>query len=401
MKTSSFDNEMRAVSNVYGRIAEVLIAFPGGESEVSIAQLEKKYLPFFEAFGDRVTFVVLAQLNDEGREMTSKLRKELQDSLEMIMRRAFMLPNQHTIYVDAVLVGDEAERNGLWVQDCFTVVEQNARPVLVEPILCQHSHMRKIAEQVATISNVTIKPTRLLFDGGNILVGNDYAVIGRDELERNKIGYAFGEDTTVEKLEEQISLDFCDMLGVNSIVWIGADQPLELPFAWRSAKTGHQPFFHLDLFVSLGGFYKGCEVVFVAQFELDAEHLAGYWKDWKKELEVIKNELNALENYLHKVHTERRSPRFHIQRIPIGLEVSEHGDLVTFSYNNGLAEYYLGFSRYFCPVYNDWENLNKKAARSLGGHFDRIVPVKWDFDSLALNKGSLNCMTKVLRRKYT
>jgi hypothetical protein len=245
-------------------------------------------------------------------------------------------------------------------------------------------------------------PTRFAVEGGNILIGNDFALVGRNLLQRNRHHYEAHLDPM--EVEQRMQADFQRLLGMRYVYFIGSDHPLPDAKRWYPEHPeALQPFFHLDLYLSLGGKDKaGDEIIMLAEIDLPS-----VGKDLsdpqRKTLEGINVALKAVKDQLSEISRHSFGPKFRIEEIPMsGCFVGDETKgqrFVPYSYNNAQFEWYHGISRVYLPHYAGCEHLEQRLRENLPGlGFARITFVEYDFEDFALQNGSLHCLTKVLQR---
>ncbi|MFM2376971.1 MAG: hypothetical protein RLZZ165_2068, partial [Bacteroidota bacterium] len=139
---------LRSLSSVYGKIEMVLLIYPGTAQEVDAVKISGRYAQIFAAFGDRVTFVILAnhvRVSDHRAEyeMVSQFREALASS--------HLYPQHHMVVVGTALPqagdGEASPPHGDWAQDPFVVAGSGqGQLVLIEPMFHTHPQNALLAE---------------------------------------------------------------------------------------------------------------------------------------------------------------------------------------------------------------------------------------------------------------
>lgn len=417
---------LRALSSVYGRIETLLVVSPPSQAEKTPEAVEKRFRKLVQDFGSRTSFVILSDL--VGGETGSSIQHPC-SPLRVFGKQGGHLsgmdPKRITLlHCFSQVMEQENGHRREWARDAFLMGEWNGNPVIIEPFLAQKAGERNLAEQVGSYSAIPIQPTNLLIEGGNVLVGSDYALVGKDLLVRNIEQYlgGLGKDAKgnpdwysemSQKHVYQTTQAFKELLGVNHLIWVGSEYPKPIPFLGsQQGKEQYQPFFHIDLFLTLGGLQEnGKELVFVANFTLprrgtdgtytDSPHLAGHWREHYASLEALDAFLNDIREQLKDAENLLPGPEFEVVDLPIGIEVDANGELTLYSFNNCLVEWYYPVRKITFPEYNhtqQWKDLLSKIKQDLSRQFTVIRTVDFNFSDTAASHGSLHCLTQVLKR---
>lgn len=397
----------RALSDVYGRIDQVLLSM----RNVTDRKISKQLSGILKALGGRVHFILIGpqqSMNGDDKGPTVRAMKK-----EVARAKAF--PEYQLYLVEPDF--DDGPRTAApspWVADPFTVlVGASGTPILLEPY---HFGLRKrqqdqyLAEQVSASTEYFMKSTRYLFEGGNNLVGDDYMLVGMDTLVENMNRFypdLSPLDVTYKHKMDEIKIAFGNTFGVKFVIWVGEEEEHVLKVL-NSHQGGQQRqvFFHIDLYLTLGGKTRdGEELVFLAEIQ-DEEFRripAALHAPWKK----VANALDRLKDMLEHQHERCPSPKFKVERIPMGLKQGGNGNMVPLSLNNALVEVYQGVKVIYLPEYTTQskdqaylEDLASRTEKALEPHGFRPIWVKGDFYANAESYGSLHCITKVLRRSF-
>ncbi|MCB9234216.1 MAG: hypothetical protein H6581_21345 [Bacteroidia bacterium] len=412
------NSSWRSVSSVYGKIDTLLLTYPGGAGEVTFDMVKKRYGPMFLAFGDRVKFVILVNLKfDGGKNKFRRLAREARESFEGALRDSHLVPHHHVICVPSPLSFSNLKARKLkispkynhseWAQDAFAVLNRpDGTTALLEPIYQLHSFNAMVAEQVASATGILIKPTRLHLEGGNLLVGDDYAFVGRNLLERNRLEISHEKGGRPVMDREVISL-MKKELGVHYLYFIGQRKEISFVVDVPQGKEKFQPVFHLDLFLTLGcKNAEGAEVVFLA--EVREEFIFDQDQDRKtKFLQEFRAALNKIARQFKKDFPKLPGPRFELKRFPLPIQIDDKGKAILYSYNNSQVEWFMGIKRMYLPCYRppDLDNgpfikAEKEIKNTLDGLGFQSTFVDNAFDRYVERNGSLRCLTKVLKRTY-
>lgn len=376
---------VRALSSVYGKIDQILLAYIGQEENILNSQVDRRYAKLFEAFGDRVSFVVLGNFaQKEGDRFKSHLADIGFD------------PRLIQIHTPMTRQGHQHLE---FVQDPFVIMETHDKePVILEPYQAYLLENGYLAEQFADVTGYGVLPTRYHLEGGNILVGDNYALIGRNLLERNRLD--FYPELPLEEAEKRITEEFQRLLGMRYIFWIGNALPEDFPLEDLAGPEKQQPFYHIDLFLTLAGKDTyGDEIILLAEIDDNAID-----KDVAqvKALQQMATALNAVKGQIEKISKAMAGPRFNVVEIPMSGKFPVPGDAKTFvpySYNNAQVECYHGISRIYLPDFPDSEAHKADLQKTLHGlGFKRPVFIEHAFDVYATKKSGLHCITKVLKR---
>ena len=425
-----------ALSDVYGKIKAIVLTHPGGKEGVVDSLLMGRYQGILNAFSDRVMFVFLAnfQLTDLQIEEGANPAHEFTEQIDSFMEAARLESRHHIIKAHAFKAeknsskGEKSYAHSRWAEDPFLVIRRRDGEILfAESMFHKNAANQFVAEQIADAVGVNIKPTKLSFEGGNVRIGDDYALIGIDHLVSNMLRFypklpvdqLFHEDHKEKR--KKIESMFSDLLGVRYIVWVGNTEKIEyetlsIP---QNKQEGEQlqPIFHLDLYLTLGGKDEdGKEIVYLA--EIEPKYFDGLKEKHREDFQKLSDALDWHESFFNEYSTDNPGPVFKVIRIPLGGEIKPNifnpnlkSKVVFHSYNNSIVEWYHGVRRVYVPQYGpDFTDMSfhkldvgcpciehkVERAFKLGGLSVTMVPGY--FKDFAPLNGSLNCMTKVISR---
>lgn len=391
---------MRAVSSEYGKISQIAVAFPGYLTDADRYWVNNRFTALFKAFNDRVTFIVMGSFTDD-------VVRGITDSFASALQIAQLSHEHHLVFCHLPYFeqADNLHPQTQYVQDPFVVLESPFGPVLLEPIVHGNPANSILAEQLAVQAELLVKPSLLRFEGGNILIGDDFALVGKNVQRQNWELASEYEDKDDEGRDLWIRRELANQLGVKYLHWVGLDTPLSDLGSFHSTGSHHlQPCFHLDLFVCLAGKSEtGEEVALVAG--LSQDNVAGVVSAAEIEkINRIGDSLDKIATSLERMNRAGGGPKFVVIRIPIGGDIVQakgERQLRLFAYLNAQVEIYMGIKRIYLPSFKGQEMLEDEIDRKLtygNTGFNRVVWVKNAFEDHALQGGALHCLTKVMQR---
>ena len=245
----------RIVSSAHGAIRHVLLCYP------SYAGGDDVY---------RNVFVDLFRQLPEAVELTVVAHSSVVADLEKAADTE--RPRSQTTIVEA----PNYLRYTVWAEDPYVVVEDvasdSSRRFLVEPFTFPRAGDSIVADLVAEASDVQSMQSPLFFQGGNILIGDDFVLIGVDYLYETLdtflryqpvIGMpedkSKAQDFIVDLFQQTFDRDRKIFFAGTRLrvpdtekreVRIDGDKWTEVLYEG----TGHhQPIFHIDMFLSLTG----------------------------------------------------------------------------------------------------------------------------------------------------
>ncbi len=399
----------KALSDVYGKIQQLLLSFPHNLCDAQ--QLFDHYHGIFEAFKNAANILILVQREPARIESSGTIPTnlgQLEKQLDLILSENGFDDTCFKVELLAhFLDRDEGfqdkerpkkTRPSEWVQDPFLVLKADSgHDILLESSTFSryNSHQagdQLIADRIAAQTKFLLKPLPVYLEGGNILVGDDFCLIGSDVLEKNLI--VSDESSGLLQIENQIR----NALGVEQIVWIQNIEDSCSPLA--PSPVSLAKFMHIDMYITLGGkLSNGKELIFVAEIS----ELSG-WNVHPCMLNDLKDFLQSVADNLSK--KQNSSIEFHVERIPIILFNS--GEDIVMSYNNCLIERYSNHKNVYLPKFAAEEELNGERIIAIEnmvkmsferfGYCVQMVDFDGYFNYLARKFGALRCVTKVLNR---
>ncbi|MEM6268195.1 MAG: hypothetical protein AAF998_02105 [Bacteroidota bacterium] len=409
---------MQLLSSIYGKIESLLLSFPGLVTPDSdrqyrdlIAKLEPERIvtkfsvndPTFEITCSKVDYRSPAKQRLSANDSLGNVRKV--EDLAPQLHIGTLLKNWQRQLKPVMEEGRPLVFNE-WVQDPFSVVQDETNTALIFPFYNASAANFMLPFQLTEMENLRIflRPTTLHLEGGNILKVGEKIIIGRDLIVRNQ--------NVQESSAAEVVQAFAELLGgdLEDIIVFG--YPEERHLLLDRNRTSFQPFFHVDLHLSPGGKHRstGKELLFWGDPLLAIKSLSSTGESWAElaQNQKIRARLSALDDLKSIFPSEY----FHLESLPLFLARQ-----CCFSWNNCLVEEYLEggqvVKRAFLPSYlcagngNDVEKLNPEF-ELLEAQVQQIYErngfrVTWIesgrfFRDLVLRRGSLHCVTKVLRR---
>ena len=327
----------------------------------------------------------------------------------------------HTFYAqipqdqEVTLISAPQNENLLWAQDYFAAFnlvqgeEEELTNIFLPPVATESRPIKwQLFNQLETqSSNINYLHSEYLkwdFEGGNILVGGDFMLVGAKKLDNL-------EAASLEALKESFSDGF--MYSTDNVFPIGAD----LKSVWDQLETDTldeallfiddnfdeglfadwQFLYHLDLFITLAGKAQklGKERVVVGEIvhQEGEEVLDGVAKLWNAQLQLLIDQCLPKE-------------KFEVFRCPLAITWMWNQDQTSkiwyfASYNNCLIQQ--GHQNtVWVPTYGhgSWLDLkqyddeNKGKWESLGFEVIELG----DVHPLAVRYGGVRCITKCIKR---
>lgn len=427
----------RAVSSAYGRIEEILLTHPGSNSgkKLSVEGVQSRYSGIWNALENRVTCFVFGNFEDQA--LFDLVGRDYQ------MARERFRPSHKCRVVPIVADMQEgasmdsarthvAESGGLprrllspnriFAQDPFVILMDGyGNRSFLESYHFKRGGDRDIAEQVSAQTDFRIKATRYSLEGGNILIGNDYAIVGADTLQKNLEIYFQHYQKRSERrkhpekpamlLKEHLK----EILGVDYLIVPELERPVDIEWDAIFQGSGKQALYHLDMYLTLGGPNgKGKETIYVAELKTGQDGISyirgeSYFQNEDPlmlEVEKLSDALNQTAAFFEDFGKNNFGPSFDVQRLPMEMICEGVDYPVLRSYNNCLVEVYDQVKRIFLPQFKDHKSqmaikssVIRRVRNRLASHGFEVVWVEGDFDDLAEKGAGLHCIVKVLKRR--
>jgi hypothetical protein len=393
--------QTRAISSVYGKIEQLLLAYPSGLANVNKENVLERYGAIFEAFNDRVTFVVMGHFGEK-----SNLKEQANKAFREALLERQIDPEQHLVFCHTPFAGSLCKKthdlHSEYVQDPFLVMETEVgQVVLLEPIRQANPENINLAEQLAASVGYFTQPSHVGFEGGNFLIGDDFVLVGKNILIQNQELATQMDAVNPQKwLEAYIR----KTLGVRYLIWVGTETELKCGTFHSTGSPHMQPFFHVDLFVTLlGKTNNGKECLLLAR--IDLEEVDDVIDHDLEMLRKINEALDHIENELEQYGSNRPGPLFEVLRNEIGGKVMQGNKgryFVPYACNNAQVEQFQNIRRIYLPGFPDKQKLEKKLKEKLLRiGFSQPVMIYNVFEEYAKNGGSLHCISSVLSRSTT
>lgn len=383
---------------------------------VSLADQVRRYRGLLEAFDHPVELYVLTNSRwmhhsenaDIGAYASPFATRKIPVGMHTIIGvnvmdyATFLEPSMTRLLGHGKYVIDERAlfSNSSWAQDPVSVlVDEGGESVLLDPWYSRLKFdYQLIGKTVGATANLLVKQTPLYLEGGNILQGSDYILVGEDTVRKNEQEYGIGKQAVIAALKEAY--------GVEKVLIIGDGRTYRREPCFFQGFS--QPIFHLDMYMTLGGKImengEERELVFVGEHCVlgKLNHLN------TKLLKKIANGVDEAAAQLAQAHINGR--RFKVVRIPLVLLLRSFGSgelrhPYYLSLNNALVENHSKGRRVYLPKYkveglpgSEVADLVDKAMNIYRVNGFEPVLVEGPWSDFSQAGGSMHCMVKVLRR---
>ena len=389
----------RIVSSAHGAIRHLLLCYP------SYAGGDDVY---------RRVFVDLFRSLPAPVELTVVAHASVVADVEQAVERE--RPSSKTTIVEA----PNYLRYTVWAEDPYVVVDDVAttppRRFLVEPFTFPRAGDSVVADLVAEASELQSTQSPLFFQGGNILIGDDFVLIGVDYLfetldtflrYRPVLGMpddrAQAQDFIVDLFRETFDAEReVFFTGTRLRVPETETRPLLIEGEdWTEvlyAGSGHhQPIFHIDMFISLAGRGPSGRYRLLVGSPVAADRLLDR-----------PSVTHGMSEIFDDVARQLEVQGFEVIRNPLPLTYVDNPNAKErFWYfatsNNCLVQIDEAAGNYvWLPTYGHgaWSDLTvtDEANRVLWEELGFTVHQLADFNVFAQNLGSVHCMKKYLAR---
>lgn len=306
----------------------------------------------------------------------------------------------------------------VWAEDAYAATldiadgaNLTANRHLVEPATFRRVHDALIADEMAKNTSLLQSQVRLYFQGGNILVGDDFWLLGMDyAINSLHLGYVVpqtGEASlaAIERTYGQALDHSRKMHVIGSSLTVPAEEDVPIvinnePWLERvykgNLKGTTQPLFHIDMFITPAGRNDdGKQVLLVG--------------DPKAAAEILQMPLSkyAMQHIFNDIADKLTAAGFEVIRNPLPLVYQDdpsskirHWYFATA--NNALVQTTENGRHVWLPTYGhgSWpelaktDDVNSKIWRNMG----YTVHSLGDFHPFAFNLGAVHCITKYLGR---
>lgn len=309
----------------------------------------------------------------------------------------------------------------LFIQDHYWVTQNNLGDLKIIFSKDNSFARKSILNLINNLSGIaidTLPSDYINIEGGNMLVGNKFVIIGEDFFHCNyeKFKKTF-PDTTLFRMK--IETDLKSMLGkeIDYIIWSGLkNNTVKYPYQRDLTEyKSHQPIFHVDMYITLGGQIHNEEIIFIGnslpeyytKSTLDTNNEFGkHRREIVKQLNDYLGEIK--KDFINHLAAKKINFRF-IEEIPIIIRFENEEIIKEIkSYNNCIVENIKHNSpgTIFCPdfiggdgpIIHDFDFIKKKVQKIYKDDMKyNLIFMEPPYDDI--NNGALNCITKVLSRK--
>ena len=415
------------VNDSIGVIRHIALCFYSGKNEALRNSYNKVYFDLIRklvqgtaAAPEQLEISVIVPSDDTLEEI-----KEVHRAIHTLVRftNSYLSPQSLATYN---LMPADRSKLSLWIQDYFISLQNknDIRPGI--RLVEDRKRSRTNGDQANSLDkyfskkhlgqdSILIK-SQLDFKGGNILFIGKYVLIGKDTL----------NGIPQQEFEEQ----FQKITGIapEQIIWLGDDSPILKPnlgktwegeeFNWIDSQSC-QPIYHLDLFITPAGkdefgryrllignpIYKGKQNLPIfrysaEQIEMLVSHLENY-----SDLVIYRNPLPlSFADSTDKNGKKRRVWFFaSYNNCLVQWDTNPHNCCVWLpSYGYDSSNEWCGYKRAGehdkygrnRPDLKEYDEANEQLWRSLGFEVIKLT----NYLPLAVNRGAVRCITKVLYR---
>ncbi|MGI9023088.1 MAG: hypothetical protein ACR2HV_07650 [Acidimicrobiales bacterium] len=388
----------RIVSSAHGAFEHILFCFP------SYAEGD---------FGIASTYAELLRTLPSGCRITVVAHPSVIDDLARIIDRE--RPDNRPTVVES----PDYLLFSVWAEDGYVAVTDNGRDpattFLVEPFTFPRYGDGLIADYVAEATDVQATQVPLYFQGGNVLVGDDFVFVGSDYLTRTLETW---EENAPVLLGGQAPADAArDLFGRTfgrdrDLYFVGLARPIPddvlAPRRFRQdgeewteevgAGAGSlQPIFHIDMFLSLAGRDPGTGRyrVLVGSPVMAGEILGDAVPD-----HALAPSFDEMARQLDRLGFEViRTP---LPRVYVDSPQDRYRQWYFATSNNCLVEITEGSKRVWLPTYGHgpWRDLRATddANRAIWEGLGFDVVQLGNYNVFAQNLGAVHCIKKYLAR---
>jgi len=373
----------------------MLLTYPS-RSDLPNDIVLQRYKGIFESLGQNIEYVILAH-----QDTHPSIRRTAEDAgldpdanLKLINAvsnyPAFVRKIRKHISGNIFECELEDAWHSIWAQDGYCYLKKDTgQTILLEPLNFTRGGDNFVADQVAAQTDMEIEVTKYHLEGGNILSGDNYIIVGKDYLHLN-------EGITGES-RRRITTGFKKLFGVSEVIWLGFDAPVDFPIYVFQGK--YQPIFHIDMYITLGGkTADGKELVFVGDPEL-AKSILDQPPPIAEIVQAFNKTAAFFESYDGGI-------KFEVIRLPLDLwnVTTESGTFLT--YNNCLIESFGENRNVYLPAYAsvapgsvNRRKLDEKAAQVFEKAGVSCTLLYGAYEELCKHGGSVHCITKALDRR--
>ena len=405
---AAFPQQPRIVSSAHGPIRHVMLWYPPvAEGLLSYRSIYEQLLRTLPAAA-RVTIVTHPGEADDLASLVRGARSEADTQI-------VTTPDYLAFTV--------------WAEDACVVVEDMASTppttYLLEPATFPRAGDMFLPELVAQATEVQATQVPLSFQGGNVLIGDDFVLIGRDYLDESVAGILdlgavddFPYDGTAAERERATTALFRRTFDPDRVFHFLESTPRDRPRdrivrrngeRWLESIAGgrgaRQPIFHIDMFVSLAGREEpsGRYVVLIGD-PARADELLG----WEPVAHDLQAEFDQIAAQLAALGFEvRRTPLPYLPALLRG-PVAGAGDVVGeirwyhATSNNCLVQIDGAGKEVWLPTYGHGDNAELEVAdrehQRIWEDLGFTVHLLGNFHPFAMQMGAVHCIKKYLAR---
>lgn len=386
----------RIVSSAHGSIDHILLTYP------RYVQGELSY--------ERVYADLLAKL-PKRTEVTIFVHPRVEADLRRVVERTREGATTNLV------VSPDFLNFTVWAEDPYVVIQDtdpaSTATYLVEPMTFNRSGDALIAERIAQASPFQSTQSPLYFQGGNVLIGDDFVMLGIDylynTLETFRTTGAVSIPAGVEPFDFVTGLFDRTFGEEREMVFPGTrlsvPQQQEVPIRvngqpWTEVRymgTGdRQPIFHIDMFLSLAGRAADGRYRVLVGSPGEADRLLGRSPS-----------LYAMHEVFDDIASRLAAEGFDVLRNPLPITYVDYPtervrEWYFATSNNCLVEIDGDSRQVWLPTYGHgpWEDLGATddANRQIWEELGFEVHLLGDFNVFTQNLGAVHCIKKYLQR---
>lgn len=376
------------ISSAHGSLDRVLIVFPNS-NKYPIKELLRNLIRELPTY---TKFLILVE--NENKTIKSLEAILLEEKIDFFINQSDL--NQSNLYNDkkcCVMISPPGHDYSIWVQDPFLVLKDEKSydsTFLIEPY-GENKDMdydHEIADFLAEHRRFESFNISLIFHGGNVLVGDDFFLLGSSHYLGTK---AILEDqnkypeNSVSDKDSRVRTAFSEIFGNDKkMVVVGPETDTDI--------CSVQPMYHIDTFVSLAGRDElGKYIVIVGNPVATDKTLEHLVKPLSEQINLIAKSL------IDKGFTVLRNP------IPFVRKHINKGPYYPCLYNNVIIEITENCKRIWMPTFahNEWKTIlaeYEKTTIQLWENLGFEVIQLIDFHPFVEHRGAVNCIVKQLDR---